>query len=374
VVVGVFYGYIFLKYFPDADTWKMYSISLKHTRILMSHPTQFFTSWLYSPRYSYAEFFGSGDSYWNVIKDLTLIKIEAIFNIFSFSNYYINVLFFSFGTFFGNIALVKAYSLLFPHAKKFLVVFAALLIPSTLFWTSGLHKDGLLFMLMTLIVYQLALWMTSQKRTGKMILNIFLCLFFIFIVRNYVALSLIPAILICVLNFRFRKDAQRINIIIVLLCCAGFFLSSYISPALDLPEWLVTRRIEFNSLSANSLLPYDPLENSFKSYLYNLPQAINHGFLRPYLWENLGFFYVPFALEIIAVIALVIYYVFNHLSQNDSQRAIFYFGLFIFLANCLFLGYMVHIVGAVVRYKSIFLPFFVAPLLLSTKFKPLIKN
>lgn len=374
VIVGVFYGYIYSKHIADADTWKMYFISLRHTSILTSNPVHFITSWFYEPQYSYSEPFGSGKSYWNIIKDLTLIKIEAIFNVFSFRNYYINVLFFNFITFFGNIAFVKAYGLLFPHAKKSLLVFAAFLIPSTLFWTSGLHKDGLLFMLMSLIVYQLALWMNSQKTTGKMILNVALCLLFIFLLRNYVALSFIPAILICTLNYRFSKQATKINLVLLVVCCAGFFLSSYISPALDLPEWVIKRRIEFNSLSANTLLPYNHLENSFQSYLYNLPQAVDHGFLRPYLWDRLGAFYIPFALEIVALLALIIYYLFNHLPLNKSQRAIFYFGLFILLANWLFLGYMIHIVGALVRYKSIFLPFFVAPILLSIKFKPLIKN
>ncbi|MBV4358306.1 hypothetical protein [Pinibacter aurantiacus] len=347
---------------------------MKHTSVLTSNPIQFITSWFYEPQYSYNEPFGSGKSYWNIIKDLSLIKIEAIFNVFSFRNYYINVLFFSFVTFFGNIAFVKAYSLLFRDAKKSLVVFAAFLIPSALFWTSGLHKDGLLFMLMSLIVYQLALWMNALKTTGKMILNIALCILFIFLLRSYVGLSLIPAIVICTLNYRFSNQAMKINVAVLVVCAAGFFLSSYISPALDLPEWLIKRRIEFNSLSATTLLPYHQLENSIQSYLYNLPQAIDHGFLRPYLWDRLGIFYIPFALEIIALLALIIYYLFNHLPLNKSQRAIFCFGLFIFLANWLFLGYMVHIVGAVIRYKSIFLPFFVAPVLLSVKFRPLIKN
>jgi hypothetical protein len=372
--MGVLYGFIYSKHMADADTWIMYFISLKHTDVLTANPLQFFISWFYEPQYSYHEFFASGRSYWNIIKDLTFIKIEAIFNVFSFRSYYINVLFFSFITFFGNVAFLRAYSLLFPQSKKILVASVAFLIPSTLFWTSGLHKDGLLFMLMSVIVYQLALWMNAQKTSGRVLLNIFLCLLFIFMIRNYVALSLIPAILMCAVNYRYPTQALKINIAILIVCCAGFFLSSYISPSWDLPEWIVKRRIEFNSLKANSLLPHNELENSFKSYLYNLPQAIDHGFLRPYLWDKLGVFYIPFALEILVMLVLIVYYIFNHLPLNTSQRAILCFGLFIFLANWLFLGYMVHIVGAIIRYKSIFLPFLVAPLLLSIKFTPLIKN
>lgn len=374
VGMGVLYGFIYSKHMAEADTWIMYFISLKHTDVLTSNPLQFFISWLYDPEYNYSEPFASGGSYWNIIKDFTFIKVEAIFNVFSFRSYYVNVLFFSFLTFFGNVAFLKAYSLLFPQAKKILVVFAAFLIPSTLFWTSGLHKDGLLFMLMSLIVYQLAMWMNAQKTTKGMLLNIFLCLLFIFMIRNYVALSLIPAILMCALNYCYPAHALKINISILVVCCAGFFLSSYISPSLDLPEWIVKRRIEFNALKANTLLPHNELENSFKSYLYNLPQAIDHGFLRPYLWDKLGIFYIPFAVELFALLVFVIYYVFNHLPLNTSQKAILCFGLFIFLANWLFLGYMVHIVGAIIRYKSIFLPFFVAPILLSTKSNKLIKN
>lgn len=371
---GVFYGYFLSKNIANADTWQIYNTSVVNTKMLFSDPLKFFISWVYDPSYDYQHPFSAGNSYWNDIRDVMMIKAEAFLNIFSFSNYYINVLFYAFLTFSGYIAFMKAYTLLFPDANKMLLVMAAFFIPSTFFWTSGMHKDGTIFMLISFIIYQCTLWLVSGKPLRKVLFKILVCFFFIFLLRNYVALSLAFVLAVCVLSCKYPKQSTKLVTTFLALGIGCFFLSSHISPALSLPEWLVKRRISFNELAANSKLSYNTLDSSAYSYLANLPEALNHGFLRPYLWENMGVFYIPFALEIVVIIILTVFYLFNHQQLTSTQKAFLLFGALFLFINWLFLGYVVHIVGALVRYRSIFLPFFVAPMLLSAKFRPLIKN
>ena len=80
----------------------------------------------------YQKFFDTTDSYWNDLKGNVFIKILSVFNIFSFGNYYINVIFYSFITLFGPIAIYRVMTDVFP-GKKWL--FCWLLSSFLLFYT-----------------------------------------------------------------------------------------------------------------------------------------------------------------------------------------------------------------------------------------------
>ncbi len=373
LVAGFIYGYIF-KPIPEADTWRLFSQSVEETAYLYKHPVSFFVKWVYDPSYDYLNPFSDKNSYWNDLRDLMVIKPMALLNVLSFSNYYINVLFYTFLTFFGCIAFTKAYNLIFPGARKLLLTFTAFFIPSTFFWTSGMHKDGLIFMLICFIAYQLSMLFNQKTSNLKAYLKIAVCLFFILLLRNYVALLLIPSIFICVSAFKYPAHAYKILTFTLLVGAAAFFLSQYLPHSFNLPEWLVKRRVGFYELEANTKLPINELKSTFSSFLTNFPEAFNHGFLRPYLWEGFGLRYIPFAIELILLLIMVFYALFCKITYTTKQRAFFLFGVFLLFSTWLFLGYIVHIVGAIVRYKSIFLPFFVAPILLAIPGIKLIKK
>ena len=56
------------------------------------------------------------------------------------------------GFLFGLIALFKVLNSFFPN-KKWAILFGIFLLPSTLFWCSGIHKDGIVFLSLMLVVY-----------------------------------------------------------------------------------------------------------------------------------------------------------------------------------------------------------------------------
>src|SRR4030095_14357212 len=92
------------------------------------------------------------NSYWNQLKSNIIIKILAIVNVFTFKNYYAGVIVFNFFFFFGCIAF---YRLLIEKIKAntLLRIVFVFCIPSFLFWCSGLHKDGFIFMATSLSAF-----------------------------------------------------------------------------------------------------------------------------------------------------------------------------------------------------------------------------
>ncbi|MGZ3952419.1 MAG: hypothetical protein ACXVBZ_13555, partial [Flavisolibacter sp.] len=146
VMAGIFYGWIGIYYGQMAqmiDTWAYHVESLKEYHLLTTHPVDFFTS-LFHNSYEggYTNFLSSRNSWWNDVKANFFIKIIAIFDLFSFGNYYVNVIFYSFISLFGPMAVYRIMKDVFPRQKVPLLI-AVFLVPSFIYWTSGLHKEGL---------------------------------------------------------------------------------------------------------------------------------------------------------------------------------------------------------------------------------------
>jgi hypothetical protein len=82
--------------------------------------------------------------------------------------------------------------------------------------------------------------------------------------------------------------------------------------------------------------------------------------MRPYLFENLTLLYIPTAIEIVIYEVLFVTFLLFRI-RNSHMEAFVYFGLFFSLSMCLIIGYTIPILGAIVRYRSIYLPFIICP-------------
>ncbi|HEY0059821.1 MAG TPA: hypothetical protein VGB56_11865, partial [Flavisolibacter sp.] len=179
VLAGIFYGWIGVYYGEMAqmvDTWAYHYESLTEYHLLLDHPSRFISS-LFSSTYEsgHSGFFATKNSWWNDLKGNAFLKLLAVLNLFSLGNYYVNVILYSFITLFGPIAVFRVMNDVFP-GRKLAVLGATFLVPSFLYWTSGLHKDGLIFLGIAVMVYQLYV-ITKRKnkialRLGTMLLSL----------------------------------------------------------------------------------------------------------------------------------------------------------------------------------------------------------
>lgn len=375
VVAGVVYGMIYYR-IPNhqvyADTWRFFYESRDETDLLFTDPLKYFTNIFHNPyERGYERLFSGSQSYWSMLKSNFMVKLVSIFNIFSLGHYYVNVIFFSFISFFGPVALYRLYNKIFP-GKEMLTIIGCFLLPSFLYWCSGIHKDGLIFACIAFIMYGLYKMTEEKDFTLKGSIYVMLCLVLIFPMRNYVTMALIPPIISWVLTKKFSKRPWLVFSIVYIFFGTLFFTSRFIHPKINMPLSFSIRQAEFVKLQGNSYIETTKLLPGFKSFARNLPEAVNHSLLRPYPWEIKSLTYLPAAIEVMGCIILLIVFLFK--GRHLFDKPVILFAFFFSISLLLIIGYIIPFIGAIVRYRSILLPLMITPLLCSIPVRQLLRR
>lgn len=363
-MAGIFYGWIGVYYGNMAqmiDTWAYHYESLQEYELLKTDPLEFFAS-LFRTTYDggYTNFLTTHDSWWNDVKASFLIKIMAIFNLFSFGNYYINVIFLSFCTLFGPVALYRVMQDVFP-TKKLAVLLATFLIPSFLYWTSGMHKEGIIFTALALIIYHFYFGFKQKSFSVGRMTVIFLGLVLVLILRNFLVLTLIPPLLAWIISSRLKVKPVISFTAVFLVFIFVFFTAKHINPQFDFPKATVTKQHEFLRQAGGSTVAVTALEPTAKSFALNAPQAISLSILRPYPSDVRHLLSLVAATEITVI--LVFFIVFLVWRKNETPLAPFLlFCIFFSFGVAMMIGYTVNNLGAIVRYRSIILPLLIVPM------------
>lgn len=367
VMAGIFYGWVGIYYGNHAqmvDTWSFHYNSLRETQLLYNNPHEYLVNLFRDPYDSgVSKFLESSYSYWNDLKSNFFIKILSIFNIFSFGNYYTNVIFYSFITMFGPVALYRVMNDVY-QGKKIQVLIAVFLIPSFLYWTSGLHKEGLLFLGFSLVIFNFYFGLKERKFSVARIFFILAGLLLVLALRNFLLVILVPALIAWTLASRFPKRPLTVFGICYIIFVIFFFTSKYLSPALNFPKAVVVKQKEFVALVGNSSVPMDELEATLPSFIVNLPQAISLSIIRPYMSDVRHVLSLAAATEKDILLLLFFIFLAGKISRrNEYQPTIFlYFCLFLSFSVLITIGYVVNNLGAIVRYRSIILPILLTPI------------
>ncbi|MEP6616209.1 MAG: hypothetical protein ABJA57_06495 [Ginsengibacter sp.] len=361
IIAGAVNGYINLYFYQQTDTLFFHLQGIAEYHLLFHDPRAYLSD-LFQNNYQegYSRIFDSTNSFWNDLRSNLIIKMLSIFNIASGSNYFINQIFYNFLIFIASAAFFKIFSVFFP-AKKNTLIICVFLLPSFLYFTSGLHKDGLIFLGLGIVsfnVMQVLVKGTSLKRY----MYIFAGLLIIFLMRNFVFLLLVPALIAWLMSERNKKPMQTF-IITYFLFASLFFLSGFLNSKLNLLHYVSERQIEFMDLSKNSAsaIHVNPLFPNFRSFLNNLPQAINHTFMRPYITETSNLLYLPASIEILAYQILLFLFLFFG-NKNLIHQPFLYFTIFFSVSMFVLIGFTIPILGAIVRYRSVFLPLLITPI------------
>lgn len=362
IFAGIAYArfYTLPKYYPGSDTFRFYRLSLVETKWLLANPAAFIKD-LFTHGYNTAGNIFSGDNtYWNDLKSNVIVKTMAVINFFTHSSYYTNILFFNFLFLFGLVALFKLFTSVFPH-KKSLVIAGVFLLPSALFWCSGIHKDGLILSATGMLIYT---YYTALANTfsPKKIIVILLCGLLLFSLRNYVLFALIPALLCWSLCIKFPGNNGKIFASIYIAAGALFFLIPLIFSSLNFPDFIIQKRHEFLLLEPGSQVSGQQLQPSFTGFISFLPAAVDMAFFRPHITELKSIVYAPAAIEVVLLILLFFISIIT-INKNQKIDAAIWFLLFFSMSVMLLSGYTIPFTGAIVRYRSFVLPLFVTPLL-----------
>jgi hypothetical protein len=363
VIAGIFYGWVGIYYGGLAqmiDTWAYHSYALDEYKLLGSNPHEYLTNLFHNPyENGLSNFFGSSNSYWNDLKTNIFIKTLSVFDIFSFGHYYVNVIFYSYLTFFGPIALYRVMHDAFP-GRKIVVLLSVFFVPSLFYWSSGIHKEGLIFAGISLIIYHFYFGTKEKKFGVKRIAGILLGLFLLLVLRNFLIVVMIPAMLAWSLANRWPAKRAFCFATVYMVFILLFFTLKYISPRLDFPKAVVDKQQAFMQIvGGNSTIPIKRLKPDAISFLKNTPQAITLSAIRPYPSDIKHLLSLAAALEVNLLLLLFLFSLFWRRKEAALSTNLIYFCLFFSISLILSIGFSVNNLGAIVRYRSVTLPLLV---------------
>ena len=367
VAVGCLHNLIAWRYYPGhGDIWDDYQWSLVLRKWLFSDPHRFL---LFNSKWTYFTHNG-------------VIFIQLLFNFLSGDNLYINTLLFNFFLLLGNAALFQVFRRHFPaDPLTALIVF---LLPSAVFWTSCIHREGVLYLLLGFFFYQLDRIRRSRNLPSTRSI-VFVAILFLLITyfRFTVALLLIPALVIYLLIGQ-RLSPKRLLIPAAGLA-AALLIILLVFPSLadrvinGLSHW----QAKFQVLEGHSRLYLPSLDSTWSSLLRVVPYALRNGLFEPLPGSGGQPIYLAFSIELILIwiIALAAMITFRPnpttnpiASQRTPRRDGFSACCLTFsILGMIFIGAFVPFAGAIVRYRSLFLPFFLAPALHSLRHLPVIR-
>lgn len=364
VIAGIFYGWIGVYYGNLAqmvDTWMFHYEGMEGYELLLSSPQKFFSSLFQNNYEEYGSFLSSENSWWNDLHNNVFIMIISFFNLLSFGNYYINVIFLSFLTLYGPIAIYRIMRDTI-QTNELAILLATFLLPSFIYWTSGIHKDGFVFVGFALIIYNIYYGLKNTDFNIKRYFLILSGLVLLLTLRNYLLITILPAVVAWLLAEKLKARPLIIFTAAYVFFAIAFFSLPVFSEKLDFPKAVVNKQQSFLLLKGGSPVPVTPLEPTVIGFIKNMPEAISLSLIRPYPSDVKHLLSLAAATEInIFLFCFILFLLWRKKGAPVSPFLLFC--IFFSFSVLLTIGYTVNFLGSIVRYRSIVLPFLIIPMI-----------
>ena len=387
-LVGISVYYVYTYYYTDrktADVFKYFDdAKYLYEHVYNSNPVRFWKI-IFGIQNESSEIHSHliETHYWfkphatNVFNDnRTVIRFNAVIYLFSFGYYHVHTLVLSTLSFIGLTSIYRTYNVVFKNRKKELII-ACFLIPSVLFWGSGILKESILLFAIGLFLFAFTQFLYAKHKL-KYILIIITTLGLLAITKTYVLIVLVPSALAWLLVYysKVKKIGWTFFFINISLITIAFN-AKYIHPSIDLSGNLKYKQRDFINVArdtkAGSTIKLGELDDSAWSFIKNTPQAILNGLFRPTIVEIKNIFFAFTALENTLLLVLIFLALFFFKKPNKVQLPYLYFGLYFTILLTILIGLTVPVLGAIVRYKIPFMPFTVTILLLSIDYSKIRK-
>ena len=286
-----------------------------------------------------------------------IIRVNAVLNLITQGIYELNLSFFLLLSLLGSYFL---YSVFTHHSSsRWICFFAAFLLPSTLFWSSGILKEAVLLFALGGFVY--SLHQVFYLRRYQSLFLLLLSLALLMQIKVYILFALVPFLGMGLLSDLLKSRWKGFLITLALLGIC-FSLQAFFLPDWSLLSTIQGKQFDFiqmaKALNAGSQVAVVPLDGTF----WNLVKSGMIGLFNVLFFPNIfvikPWYGAIFALENLLLWGLMVGAITSILSsKSDWGWPHFWliFGVFVFVV----IGITVPVVGAIIRYKSPVLPFVV---------------
>ena len=300
-----------------------------------------------------------------VTNNSLIIRLNVLLNYASYYNIWINTLFFDFLSYAGMVALYKTLQPYFKPLPKALSI-PIFLIPSFVFWSSGLLKESMFFMCFGFWLHSFLRLNQGRKNVRDMIVLILTSWFIFHIKIQVFVILLISGYFLWLISSEGIKRWTGIVLLIVV-----FSVAWYTNSLSSVCEVISNKRTEFIQLAAvqnaGSLIQLEQLPADCIGLFYGIPSAIINAVFRPFIWEYKNPFQIIFCIENLFFLVTILFVILRFFKfPYGAKRYLLGFFFLFSILNYLVIGWTVPIEGAIVHYRIIATPFlFISALLLT---------
>ncbi len=425
VIIGLFFLFIYTEFYGNGTLDADAGIFMRESRILNNvfseSPIDYFkfltgigdNTYLQHKYLHETHLWDAGAQ--SLINDnKNILRIHSLLHFISFGRPVIHVLFFCLVSTIGTRQLLIGIASK-TDLNKTILFWSIILIPSALFWTSGILKEPFMFLGIGLLARGLLAQMSRLKRGTLIFLGVVLLLGF----KPYVILSFIPALLF----IGFHKILPKFKIIgsILLLTIitstsllifskkreqmvhlitrkqqdfknvgkGGIFAWNgdgfyYFEPS-QFPDIIINEDdvqlkkplkatlidhggfespipilipkdgtkwpIYFMSEQSQGYIEIEDINDSFSQLLINIPGAIRNCLLRPYISDPGTWMKYPAIIEMWLVLLFIVYVFLKRRKINEGVRVIIVSLLLFIFTLSIIIGLTTPVLGAIVRYR-----------------------
>lgn len=292
----------------------------------------------------------------------TIMRFNAIVCLVSRGNIFIHIVMMAFLSFLGCFVLFKAFAKMLK-TNRFLLLFASFLVPSCLFWTSGLMKEGLMMFSVGFAFYFLI--KIYNRFNIFHLFGFILSSALIFASKIYVLPAFLPAVLFLFISKRMKIKYQLITFCSILAISAILVIFSGKILGYDIIQTISGKQNDFiNYIS----LQEDPgstynltrLSPDIVSFIKLIPEGLVNSFFRPFPSEiNSAFMLFSFLEIVLFCLIAVMAIIFFRKPDAETLRFVLFSAMFILFLYVV-VGVYTPNTGSIVRYRTPALPFLVA--------------
>ncbi len=369
VVAGVGLTLVYTYYYTDqtkADIYRYFNDSKIISPLLWQHPKVWLSVitgiGLNNPenfQYIADTQYFSHPSHDTVTNNQLIIRLISVCNYFSFSNIYINTLFFSFFSFVGLTGMYHALKKYFAEFPEILCL-PLFLIPSVVFWGSGLLKEAPVFFFLGMLFYA-----STPRSWLSRILLVVVSIAALAFIRPPLFIALIPAVAIYVLFYALNALTRPALKWVVLATLLVLYAVAFMVAEPRVISAVIQKRYEFMDLGlaekpgSRFVTWTDAISPKM---LYT--DAFVDGALRPFVWSAANKIELLFAVEHSLLWLLLLFMLVRYFQLPAKEnRPPVAFALVFALVFYWMVGATVPIMGAIVHYRILATPFLVMGIL-----------
>lgn len=380
VLSGIFAGELYMHYYGGGDTQLFFKDSKIISASFFEDKSDFFSIMtgtadekVFAQKYGVMEGWTNNDVVYN--DNQTIIRLHALIGLISLGFYNVHVVFFAFLSMLGLMGIYKVTRLL-TDQQPLLLLGAVFLAPGVMFWCSMASKESLVIFTIGMFLYHCIRLLTISKSIGNM-LGMFLAGFLFIHIKAYLLILITP----CLLAFTWvHVTNQKFSLLkygfIYLIFALLFFNASYLFNGFDPVDILVMKRLNFEAFASaapedfGSYIELPEFSSSWGDILTVSPIAAFSVFTRPFIWESNNILIMLAAIEnIILFIAIAAGFRFLKWDRMAKNKNLLLFCISFVLSVFILIGLTSPVMGAIVRYKSVAIPFLLLiPLLVSKNF------